>query len=137
MNGGLAVLADADKELVYALSRWVNIHYATFGLSTPPIPQRTIDKAPSAELRPNQTDQDSLPAYEVLDRILDLYVEGHASVSQIVRETGFALALVQRVTRLVDISEFKRKQAAIGIKLTSVAFGSGRRMPIAQRWRSP
>jgi len=137
MNGGLAVLADADKELVYAMSRWVNDNFTRVGLARAPIPQRTIDKPPSAELRPNQTDQDSLPPYDVLDRILDLYVEQHANVSDIVRETGFDRALVQRVTRLVDISEFKRKQAAIGLKLTSVAFGSGRRMPIAQRWRSP
>jgi NAD+ synthase (glutamine-hydrolysing) len=137
MNGGLAVLADADKELVYALSRWANANPSAIGLSRPPIPVRTIDKPPSAELRPNQTDQDSLPPYDVLDRILDLYVESHASVSQIVHATGYDLALVQRVTRLVDVSEFKRKQAAIGLKLTSVAFGSGRRMPIAQRWRSP
>lgn len=137
MNGGLAVLADADKELVYSMSRWVNANFAKVGFAGAPIPQRTVDKAPSAELRPNQTDQDSLPTYDVLDRILDLYVESHASVSQIVRETGYDAALVQRVARLVDVSEFKRKQAAIGLKLTSVAFGSGRRMPIAQRWRSP
>lgn len=137
MNGGLAVLADADKQLVYALSRWVNDNHAKVGLAGAPIPQRTIDKPPSAELRPDQTDQDSLPPYDVLDRILDLYVEAHQGVSQIAHQTGYDLALVQRVARLVDLSEFKRKQAAIGLKLTSVAFGSGRRMPIAQRWRSP
>jgi NAD+ synthase/NAD+ synthase (glutamine-hydrolysing) len=137
MNGGLAVLADASKQLVYALSRWVNEHYAAVGLASAPIPTRTLTKAPSAELRPNQTDQDSLPPYEVLDRILDLYVEGQRSIAGIQRETGYDRATIERVARLVDTSEFKRKQAAIGLKLTSVAFGSGRRMPIAQRWRSP
>lgn len=136
MNGGLAVLADASKQLVYALSRWVNEHFAEVGLASAPIPIRTLTKAPSAELRPNQTDQDSLPPYEVLDRILDLYVEGQRSITGIQRETGYDRATIERVARLVDTSEFKRKQAAIGLKLTSVAFGSGRRMPIAQRWRS-
>ena len=137
MNGGLAVLADADKELVYALSRWINANHADYGFATPPIPQRTIDKPPSAELRPNQTDQDSLPPYDVLDRILDLAIEQHASTSTIQHETGYDRATIERIMRLISISEFKRKQAAIGLKLTSVAFGSGRRMPIAQRWRSP
>lgn len=140
MNGGLAVLSDITKEYVYRLARWMNANWGALGipgLKGPPIPEASITKPPSAELRPGQTDQDSLPAYPVLDEIIDRYVERHQSVSRIVRETGFDEAMVKRVARLIDVSEFKRKQAAIGLKVTGVAFGSGRRMPIAQGWRSP
>jgi NAD+ synthetase len=141
MNGGLAVLSDVSKHWVYALSRWINAHYRTVpGLShctMAPIPESSITKAPSAELRPNQTDQDSLPAYETLDRIIDLYVEHKDSVSRIVAETGFDRALVARIARMIDVAEYKRQQAAVGLKVTSVAFGAGRRYPVAQGWRSP
>ncbi len=134
MNGGLAVLSDVSKQLVYALSRWINANCGELGFATPPIPVSTLEKAPSAELRPNQTDQDSLPPYEVLDRIIEAYVERRMSAAAIVAETGFDAALVARILRLIDRSEFKRAQAAVGLKVTSVAFGSGRRWPIAQRW---
>jgi NAD+ synthetase len=134
MNGGLAVLSDVSKQLVYALSRWINANCGELGFATPPIPVSTLEKAPSAELRPNQTDQDSLPPYEVLDRIIEAYVERRLSAAAIVAETGFDTGLVARILRLIDRSEFKRAQAAVGLKVTSVAFGSGRRWPIAQRW---
>ncbi|MBI1190904.1 MAG: NAD+ synthase [Tepidisphaera sp.] len=134
MNGGLAVLSDVTKQLVYRLSRWINAHAAPLGFSSPPIPQRTIDKPPSAELRPNQTDQDSLPPYDVLDEIIERRVNARQSPRDIVAATGFDAATVARVVRLISLAEYKRKQAAIGLKVTSVAFGSGRRVPIAQRW---
>ncbi len=140
MNGGLAVLSDVSKQWVYALSRHINEHWRTLpGLShcsQPPIPEPSITKPPSAELRPNQTDQDSLPPYEVLDRIIDLYVETKCSTSDIVDKTGFDRALVHRIVRMIDLAEYKRQQAAVGLKVTSVAFGAGRRYPVAQAWRS-
>lgn len=135
MNGGLAVLSDVSKRLVYRLSRFINREHATLGFPHPPIPEGSIDKPPSAELRPNQTDQDSLPPYDILDAILERAVERRQSPATIARETGFDPAVVARICRLIDLSEYKRKQAAIGLKLTTVAFGSGRRIPIAQRWR--
>ena len=132
MNGGLAVLADVTKTRVYRLSRWINANHASIGLSVPPIPQRSIDKAPSAELRPGQTDQDSLPPYDVLDGIVERYVEERLEPAAIVA-AGFDEATVRRVVRFIDLSEYKRRQAAIALKVTSVAFGSGRRFPVA--WR--
>ncbi|MGD2111411.1 MAG: NAD+ synthase [Phycisphaerae bacterium] len=128
MCGGLAVLSDVPKTAVYELARHMN---ATW--SSPCIPERTIDKPPSAELRENQLDQDTLPAYDVLDPILEHYVEQEASVDEIVA-LGFDRPTVERVARLVDRSEFKRKQAAVGLKVTSRAFGTGRRMPIAAKY---
>lgn len=135
MNGGLAVLSDVTKQWVYRLSRWINANAASLGFSVPPIPVRSIDKPPSAELRPDQKDQDSLPPYDVLDEILSRAVEGRQSAARIVRETGFDDATVRRILRLVAINEYKRRQAAIGLKVTTVAFGSGRRWPVAQRFR--
>jgi NAD+ synthase (glutamine-hydrolysing) len=138
MNGGLAVLSDVTKNLVYRLARWINANPAQLGihgLSRPPIPEGSITKPPSAELRPNQTDQDSLPPYDVLDAIIERVVERHQAPDRIIAETGFDAAVVRRVCRLIDLSEYKRKQAAIGLKITTVAFGSGRRVPIAQGWR--
>jgi NAD+ synthetase len=137
MNGGLAVLSDVTKELVYRLARWMNAHHEASAFAEPPIPLSTIDKAPSAELRPNQTDQDSLPPYDVLDEILRRSVELRQSPKRIIDETRFDEATVRRIVRLIDLAEYKRKQAATGLKLTSVAFGSGRRVPIAQRWTAP
>lgn len=137
MNGGLAVLSDVTKHWVYALSRFINSNYKTLeGLThctAPPIPESTLTKPPSAELRPNQTDQDSLPPYDVLDEILARSIERHQSPATIARETGFDLALVQKIARMIDLAEYKRRQAAMGLKVTTVAFGTGRRMPIAQR----
>lgn len=135
MNGGLAVLSDITKQRVYGISRWVNAQFAAAGFDRPPIPGSSIDKPPSAELRPNQTDQDTLPPYEVLDEIIARYIESHQSVPTISRQTGLDEALVRKIARMIDLSEYKRKQAAIGLKVTGVAFGGGRRMPIAQRWR--
>lgn len=131
MCGGLAVISDVPKTVVYGLAAHVN---ERAGRSV--IPQGSITKAPSAELRPNQTDQDSLPAYDVLDAILQLYVEEEQSAAQIIA-AGFDAATVQRVMKLVDRSEYKRRQAAPGLKVTSRAFGFGRRMPIAQNYVPP
>jgi NAD+ synthase/NAD+ synthase (glutamine-hydrolysing) len=130
MSGGLAVIADVPKTMVYRIAEWVN---ATREL----IPRPILSKAPSAELRPNQTDQDTLPPYDVLDAILERHIEGHESLAQIVA-AGFDEATVARVLRLVRLAEFKRKQAAPGIKVTDRAFGSGWRMPIARAdWDAP
>ena len=127
MSGGLAVIADVPKTMVYRVSRWRND-----SAGRPVIPEATLTKAPSAELRPNQTDQDSLPPYEVLDDILERHVERHQPADEIVA-AGFDRETVERVLRLVRIAEFKRKQAAPGLKVTDRAFGTGWRMPIAAR----
>jgi NAD+ synthase (glutamine-hydrolysing) len=124
MNGGLAVIADLPKMMVYRVARWRNCR-------RPDIPEATLTKAPSAELRPGQTDQDSLPPYELLDQILELHVEQSKSADEIVA-LGFDDATVRRVVKLVRNAEFKRKQAAPVLKVTSRAFGTGWRMPIAR-----
>ncbi len=133
MNGGLAVLADVSKTWVFRLSRWINTHFDACNFVSPPIPQRTITKPPSAELAPDQKDSDSLPDYEVLDEIIQRHVQDHQNLEQIISETGFENAVVQRVLKLIRINEYKRRQAAIGLKVTSRAFGTGRRMPIARK----
>lgn len=127
MCGGLAVISDVPKMHVYALGRWINEQ-----AGKPLIPERTFTKPPSAELRENQTDQDSLPPYPVLDAILKRYVEEEQSADEIAA-AGFDRATVVGVIRMVDGSEYKRKQAATGLKVTSRAFGIGRRLPIASR----
>jgi len=137
MNGGLAVLSDVAKTQVYRLARWINANPGAGGFGRPPIPHRTIEKPPSAELRPDQTDQDSLPPYDQLDAIIARYVEDRAAPSTITRQTGIDAATVARVVRMIDRAEYKRRQAAVGLKVTSVAFGTGRRFPIAQRWIEP
>jgi NAD+ synthase/NAD+ synthase (glutamine-hydrolysing) len=124
MNGGLAVIADLPKMMVYRVSRWRNRR-------GPDIPEAILTKAPSAELRPGQTDQDSLPPYELLDQILELHVEQSKGAEEIAG-LGFDEATVRRVLRLVRNAEFKRKQAAPVLKVTSRAFGTGWRMPIAR-----
>jgi len=129
MCGGLAVLSDVPKTLVYELARGINRQ-----ANRPLIPQRTLDKPPSAELRENQQDQDTLPPYDVLDAILEHYVERDRMVSEIVA-LGFDPEIVSRVADLVDRNEYKRKQIPVGLKVTSRAFGTGRRMPIAARYR--
>jgi NAD+ synthase (glutamine-hydrolysing) len=134
MAGGLAVISDLFKTQVYALSRWINENAAArFGRSGPIIPQNTIDKPPSAELRPGQVDQDSLPPYEVLDAILRGYVEQGLSRRDLVAQ-GFNESVVNDVVRKVDLNEYKRKQAAPGLKITPLAFGVGRRIPIVQKY---
>lgn len=132
MNGGLAVLSDVPKTLVYRLAEYLNGHADECGFARPPIPQRTIDKPPSAELAPDQLDQDSLPPYEVLDQIIERYVQQHQSPATISVQTNIDSAVVDRIIGLIDRSEHKRRQLAIGLKISSIAFGSGRRMPIAR-----
>lgn len=126
MAGGLAVISDVPKTMVYELARWINRESEI-------IPRSTIEKPPSAELKPGQKDQDTLPPYDILDEILRLYVEENLSARDIIAH-GFEEKTVRWVQRRVDINEYKREQAAPGIKVTSRAFGLGRRMPIAQRY---
>jgi NAD+ synthetase len=126
MCGGLAVISDLPKVRVYQVSRWVNRHREI-------IPWNTIDKPPSAELRPDQKDQDTLPPYETLDAILELYVEHQLATDDIIAR-GFDETTVRWIQRRVDLNEWKRHQAAPGLRVTSKAFGIGRRMPIAQRF---
>jgi NAD+ synthase (glutamine-hydrolysing) len=126
MAGGLAVISDVPKTMIYRVAKWINRDREI-------IPNSSITKPPSAELRPDQCDQDSLPPYDVLDAILDLYVVNAKSMSDIIA-AGFEEATVRRVIRLIDLSEYKRRQAAPGLKVTTKAFGMGRRMPIAQRY---
>ncbi len=126
MVGGLTVIGDVPKTMVYNLSRYVNS-------MKPVIPQSTIDKPPSAELRPDQKDSDSLPPYEVLDKILEDYVEHYRTAEQIAADHGYAEQLVRDVIRMIERSEYKRQQAAPGLKITPKAFGVGRRFPIAQK----
>jgi NAD+ synthase (glutamine-hydrolysing) len=134
MAGGLAAISDVPKTMVYELARWINSDYsARAGRGREVVPKSTIDKAPSAELKPNQKDQDTLPPYEILDQILQLYVEENLSARDIIAR-GFDEKTVRWVQRRVDLNEYKREQAAPGLKVTSRAFGLGRRMPIAQRY---
>ena len=127
MAGGLAVISDVSKTLVYDIARYLNRERET-------IPRAIIDKAPSAELRPDQTDQDSLPPYDELDRVVEGYVERNLSVTELVAE-GNDREVVEQVVELIDRSEYKRRQAAPGIKITSKAFGIGRRYPIVADYR--
>jgi len=126
MAGGLAVISDVPKTLVYRLSRFVNAR-------RPVIPQASLEKPPSAELRPGQKDSDVLPPYDVLDPILEDYVEESHSAEQIASDHGFDLRLVRDVIRMVERSEYKRQQAASGLKISAKAFGYGRRFPIAAK----
>ncbi len=126
MAGGLAVISDVPKTMIYDLARWINREKEI-------IPNATIEKPPSAELKPNQKDQDTLPPYEILDDILRLYVEENLSARDVIAH-GFDEKTVRWVQRRVDLNEYKREQAAPGLKVTSRAFGLGRRMPIAQKY---
>jgi NAD+ synthase (glutamine-hydrolysing) len=126
MCGGLAVISDVPKTMVYRLAHWIN-------RASEIIPRDSIEKPPSAELKLNQRDQDTLPAYDLLDRILKLYVEEHLSPEDILRR-GFEPDTVRWIQRRVDMNEYKRRQAAPGLRVTSLAFGIGWRMPIAQRY---
>ncbi|MBI4510954.1 MAG: NAD+ synthase [Deltaproteobacteria bacterium] len=129
MAGGLAVISDVPKTMVYRLARKVNEQAGRVV-----IPESTLTKPPSAELRPGQVDQDLLPPYDILDQVLELHVEEQLEAPDIVAR-GFDPSIVNDVLRMVRVNEYKRRQAAPGLKLTSKAFGPGRRMPIAQRWR--
>ncbi len=127
MAGGLAVISDVPKQMVYQLARWINREREV-------IPQATIDKPPSAELRPDQKDEDSLPPYPVLDCVLKAYIEDLLSPEEIAKKYRFDLKLVRDIAVMVDRNEYKRKQAAPGLKITSRAFGFGRPFPIAQKF---
>ncbi|HXX02206.1 MAG TPA: NAD+ synthase, partial [Candidatus Acidoferrales bacterium] len=126
MVGGLAVISDVPKTLVYRLSHYVNSR-------RPVIPRATLEKAPSAELRPNQKDSDSLPPYDILDAVLEDYVEDSHPAERIAADHGFDIEVVRRVIRMVDRAEYKRQQAAPGLKISPKAFGYGRRIPIAAK----
>jgi len=126
MVGGLAVISDVPKTLVYRLSHYVNSRRAV-------IPQATLEKPPSAELRPDQKDSDSLPPYEILDAVLEDYVEDSHPAERIAADRGFDIEVVRRVIRMVDRAEYKRQQAAPGLKISPKAFGYGRRFPIAAK----
>ncbi|MFL6445649.1 MAG: NAD+ synthase [Candidatus Sulfotelmatobacter sp.] len=129
MVGGLAVISDVPKTLVYRLSAYVNSRQSV-------IPQSTLEKPPSAELRPDQKDSDSLPPYDVLDAILEDYIEDSHSAEQIAADRKFDIQLVKRVIRMVDRAEYKRQQAAPGLKISPKAFGYGRRVPIAAKFET-
>ena len=130
MAGGFAVIKDVPKTLVYKLCEWRNTH----GVPASPIPQNVITKPPSAELKPDQRDDDDLPPYDLLDQVLEAYVEDDRSYEEML-DMGFEAAVVQRVMRSVDRNEFKRRQGAVGVKITPRAFGRDRRMPIVNRYR--
>ncbi len=134
MAGGFAVIKDVAKTTVFKLANWRNQH-DPFGTGASPIPERIITRPPSAELRADQTDQDSLPPYEVLDAILERYMENDQSIEEIVR-AGFAAADVERVTKLIKINEYKRRQAPIGIRVTHRSFGKDWRYPITSKFRA-
>ena len=134
MAGGFAVIKDLAKTTVFRLARWRNAH-DPYGTHPEPIPDRIITRPPSAELRPDQTDQDSLPAYEVLDAILERYMENDQSMEDIIA-AGFARADVEKVTRLIKINEYKRRQAPVGIRVTHRSFGKDWRYPITNRFRA-
>jgi len=137
MAGGFAVIKDVAKTMVYRLCEWKNRQPTrrADGTVGPVIPERILTRAPSAELRPNQTDQDSLPPYEVLDAILALYMEDDRSVEDIIA-AGFERAVVERVTRLIRVNEYKRRQAPVGIRITHRAFGRDWRYPITSKFRA-
>jgi len=134
MAGGFAVIKDLAKTTVFRLARWRNAH-DPYGTHPEPIPDRIITRPPSAELRPDQTDQDSLPAYEVLDAILERYMENDQSIEDIIA-AGFARADVEKVTRLIKINEYKRRQSPVGIRVTHRSFGKDWRYPITNRFRA-
>ena len=133
MAGGLAVISDVYKTMVYRLSRHLN-DLAKRAKNTPPIPESSIEKAPTAELRFNQKDQDSLPPYDILDGILKAGIEEHKSIGDIAA-LGYELETINKTMRMISFNEYKRRQAPPGLKITSKAFGTGRRMPIAQRFK--
>ncbi|MFT4242658.1 MAG: NAD+ synthase [Acidovorax sp.] len=134
MAGGFAVIKDVAKTRVFALARWRNAN-DPYGTGANPIPERIITRPPSAELRPDQKDQDSLPPYEVLDAIIERYMERDEPIASIVA-SGFAPADVERVTRLIKLNEYKRRQAPVGIRVTRRSFGKDWRYPITNRFRA-
>jgi NAD+ synthase (glutamine-hydrolysing) len=134
MAGGFAVIRDVAKTLVFKLARWRNAH-DPYGTGQEPIPERIITRPPSAELRPDQTDQDSLPPYDVLDEIVSRFMENDQSTEEIIA-AGFARADVEKVTRLIRINEYKRRQSPVGIRVTHRSFGKDWRYPITNKFRA-
>ena len=132
MAGGFAVIKDLLKTTVFRLARWRNEN-DPYGTGSSPIPERIITRPPSAELRPDQTDQDSLPPYEVLDAILKRYMENDQSIEAVVA-AGFERAVVNRVARLIRINEYKRRQAPVGIRVSHRSFGKDWRYPITSKF---
>jgi len=135
MSGGIAPIGDLLKGRVYELSRWINESWQRLGFASPPIPEASLSKPPSAELRPDQTDQDTLPAYERLDRLIELLVHDELDPESIARRTGEPIDFVRRWCETIDREQYKRDQAPVILKVTSRAFGRGRPMPIAARSR--
>jgi NAD+ synthase (glutamine-hydrolysing) len=134
MAGGFAVIKDLAKTMVFHMARWRNAN-DPFGTCANPIPERIIVRPPSAELRPDQKDQDSLPPYEVLDAIVERYMENDQSIESIVA-AGYSMEDVEKVTRLIKINEYKRRQAPVGIRVTHRSFGKDWRYPITNRFRA-
>jgi len=133
--GGFAPIKDVPKTMVWGLARWRNDQAASAG-AEPPIPESSITKPPSAELRPGQLDSDSLPDYAVLDRLLDAYVEKDMGAAELLA-AGYDPAMVERVIAMVDRAEYKRRQYPPGPKISAKNFGRDRRLPITNRWREP
>jgi NAD+ synthase (glutamine-hydrolysing) len=134
MAGGFAVIKDLVKTTVFRLCHWRNANNP-YGTVAEPIPERIITRPPSAELRPDQKDQDSLPPYEVLDAILERYMENDEPIDALIAQ-GFAVADVEKVTRLIKINEYKRRQSPVGIRLTHRSFGKDWRYPITSKFRA-
>ena len=135
MCGAIAPLADLTKTRIYELSRWINTNYRECGFAAAPIPQNSIDKPPSAELRENQTDQDTLPPYELLDQIIERRIELEQSEATIMAESGIDPSIVRKTMAMIDRAQYKRDQAPVVLKVTGRAFGPGRPMPIVSRER--
>ena len=133
MAGGFAVIKDVTKTWVWRLARWRNAH-DPYGRGANPIPERIITRPPSAELRPDQKDQDTLPPYDVLDAIIERYMENDRSPAEIIAE-GYPAAAVEQVVRLIRVNEYKRRQAPVGIRVTHRSFGKDWRYPNTNRWR--
>ncbi len=138
MDGAISVIGDIYKTDTWALAKWVNSHVEICGFDSPPIPESTISKPPSAELRPNQVDQDSLPDYSELDKVLRLHVDSDLGIEEIEDQLDVPNELIERIVRMVDIAQFKRDQAAVIFKTSPRTFGRGRRMPIVMKrsWTS-
>jgi NAD+ synthetase len=133
MCGALAPIGDVLKTDVWSMARWANANHARAGFARPPVPEASISKVPSAELRPDQSDQDTLPPYEELDAIVREWVGHERSVEDVAARTGLGRDAVARWTRAIDLAEFKRAQAPVILRMGERAFGRGRRMPIVAR----
>ncbi|MCA9296508.1 MAG: NAD(+) synthase, partial [Phycisphaerales bacterium] len=133
MCGAVSVIGDLLKSQVYDVARWINANAKVLGFERAPIPESTISKAPSAELRPDQTDQDSLPPYDVLDAIIAQYIDADASVEDIVLAMPEHAGVVRSIARSIDIAQYKREQASVILKVSPRTFGRGRPMPIVMR----